>query len=163
MARTERQTGVIGNEASFEGRRSKRTIRLVMIHAHDCAALLLAALVLFDAGARVGDHDLASLSGGMLIGAGGLAMAGALVPLVSVRASVRFQRWVIWGALALAAVPSSLLIADVGLTGLVGCNLLLIGAVLAEQTKRPRVLPWLWIAIVFSFVLTLLHLMRPFV
>lgn len=138
--------------------------RLVLTHSHASAALLLSVLVLWTAAARFDSSPRLSLTfKPLLLVAAALALLGALVPWLTPRIPTRVQRSGVWLALALAIVPASATLSAIGFTGLVACNLLLVGAILIEQSNRPRVLAWLWGTTAAGFGLALVHLLRPFV
>ncbi len=76
-----------------------------------------------------------------------LVMVAAIVPWVY-GTTVAVQRALLWGGLLLASVVAMAAMVAIDLNALLGCQLVVLAAVLAELGGRPRVRLWFWGSVV---------------
>lgn len=150
----------MSTQAQAGGARTARQRRLIAAQVHVSAALILAAGLLWEAGAKLqaaGRWDLRLI----LLVSAALAVVHALLPWLVDGLTPRTQRVGIWQALVLALLPASATVTEIGFGAVGACQLLLVAAVLAEVGARRRVLTFLWGVGAAIFLLSLWHLREP--
>jgi hypothetical protein len=124
---------------------SSKNRRALIARVHETVALVLAALSLWSAAIQLQALDGWTLWALPLVPAAGLAFVRAMRSWIAPKVPVRWQRAVVWGALALATPTASATMTTIDFSALLACQLLLIAATVAEVPHKRRVAAFLWL------------------